>query len=527
MKKEYLILDTYIRTVSKNIKDRRIKKELKDELFSHLIEIYERNIALGMSDEEAQKDAVSHMGDSESVAETFKKIYPVSSFEYFKHTGKLLAFPLVLSILNCGTYRGIDSFWCLSIWLFHGLNRIKTVNKKIHTAYVFADINLFLQNIFFIARNNFLINEDLTIALSLILNLILILIYIYSISGLVEVRKQLNEPKSYSGLATASVFALILSFATIHLMQFIDNGNLGLSLLAGAISLLPAGLMYAIVSEDIDRLETGVPQDKKLTVKRRIFGVLLSVILIASLFSQKIFVFYQPIDYVIEDTQTNVSEIKRNLIDMGLPESIAEELPESEILKYKSATKLQIDSVSEDDFSDSHYTTYIFTLYENANEMTFRTLMLVDKFEDFNEKSYTELFVDYYSYESSDIFCKMLCDYEGATKELTTLKSEPIADDDFKDYHYIFPNTRNAENHRAYIGMTIKIIPSADEENFYFTHYYAQTSLDDINDPYEAYWTRDDDRFYVKIANPYYMPTIEYPTNQYIDDEYIDLDNLN
>ena len=79
MKKEYLILDAYIKTVSKEIKDRKVKRELKEELFSHLIEIYERNIALGMSDEDAQKDAVSHMGDSEAVAETFKKLYPIST----------------------------------------------------------------------------------------------------------------------------------------------------------------------------------------------------------------------------------------------------------------------------------------------------------------------------------------------------------------------------------------------------------------------------------------------------------------
>ena len=50
MKKEMKILNTYIDNVCKGIRDRKVKNELKDELLSHLLEIYERNIALGLSD---------------------------------------------------------------------------------------------------------------------------------------------------------------------------------------------------------------------------------------------------------------------------------------------------------------------------------------------------------------------------------------------------------------------------------------------------------------------------------------------
>ena len=56
MKNEMKILNTYINNVCKGIRDRKVKNELKDELLSHLLEIYERNIALGLSDEDAQKD---------------------------------------------------------------------------------------------------------------------------------------------------------------------------------------------------------------------------------------------------------------------------------------------------------------------------------------------------------------------------------------------------------------------------------------------------------------------------------------
>lgn len=503
MKKEYLIFDAYIKTVSKDIKDRKVKRELKEELFSHLIEIYERNIALGMSDEDAQKDAVSHMGDSVAVAKTFKKLYPVSSFEYFKTAGKLFAFALVYYILTCGTLRGFDAIFGLSVWLLSALNRIKKINKIINTAYIITYINTILQFVFFIVRQNFVIDEILVIAISLIVNLILVIIYIITICGLIKVRKQLKEEKTYVGLGIASVVAIIIVFIIISL-QIFTKENLGLSFLAAFISLLPAGLMYTIVTEDIDRLETGVPQEKKPTIKNWIVFIVIFGLLTASMFTSKIFTYYQPIDYVVEDTQTEISEIKNNLISLGLPQSIADELPESEILKYSGATELQIDELPEDTFSESYYTSYNFTLQKDSNIFIVRSLMVIDKFEDFDEDSYTEFFIDYYRYDSSDIFCKMLCDFDGVTKELKVLKNAPIADDKFKDYHYIFPNTKNVENHRAYIGMTVTIAPSTDIENFTFRHYYAQTSLDEINDPYESYYLRDDDRFFGNIQNPYY-----------------------
>lgn len=538
MKKKYLIIDAYIENACKGIGDRRVKNEVKDELLSHLLEIYERNIALGLSDEDAQKDAISHMGDSNAISKTFKQIYPVSSFEYFKSAGKIFAIPLVLSIINCASYRGIDSFLGLSVFLLSALNRIKNINKTIHTAYIISYINLIMQVVFFIVRHVFVIDESLIIAVSLILNLMIILTYIYTISGLVKVRKQLNEPKSYSGLGILSIFALILSFAIIHFMQIIDRGNLGISLLAGAISLLPAGLIYTIVTEDIDKLETGVPQEKKHTVKKIILSIFVGVIIIVSLNLPRIFTIHQPIDYVVDDTQTNASEIRNNLIELGLPERIADELPESEILKYSSATNLQIDSLPEDtaeDFTDSYYTTYFFTLNEEADSLKIRTLMVIDRFEDFNKNSYTEFFIDYYRYDSSEIFCKMLCDTDGVTKELTPLKSEPISDDDFKEFHYIFPSAKDGENHRAYIGMTITIIPSTDEEEFHFQHYYAQTSLSEINDPYESYWLRTDDYLYGEIINPNYVESEQASTygtvfqdilNSVSNNETIDLSEL-
>ena len=47
MKKEYPIIDAYIEIVTKEIKNKKIRREVADELFSHIIENYDRNILFG------------------------------------------------------------------------------------------------------------------------------------------------------------------------------------------------------------------------------------------------------------------------------------------------------------------------------------------------------------------------------------------------------------------------------------------------------------------------------------------------
>ena len=503
MKNELNIINTYINTASKGIKDRRIKCELKDELFSHLIEIYERNIALGLSDEDAQKDAVSHMGDSEAVAETFKKLYPVSSAEYFKDTGKMFALYLIFAMF--WMHRGFVALFALSGYLLSSLDRIKNINKTIHTAYIIAKVNCLLSSLFVLVSHNIIIDNTITIAISIFLNLITVIGYIFTISGLVRVRKALNEEKTYWGLGIASIFAIATSFAIVSMQLFIEE-NFGLMLLAAAISLLPAGLMYTISAEDIDRLETGVPQGKKTTITRYLLFTSLGMAGVFLLFSSNIFINYSPVEYVINDTQSDVNAIRNHLVELGLPKSVADELPESEILKYSNAIEIQVNE-SDNTYSESYYTSYNFTLHKDDNSFIVRTLMVIENLEDFKERDYTEFFIDYYRHETEDIFCKFLCDYDGVTKELLPIKYEPIEDNDRKDLHYVFPNTRNAKNHRVYISMTVKLTPTTDTKNYFFRHKYAQTRLESINDPYEKYWTRADDWFSSKIVNPYYIET--------------------
>ena len=61
--KGFLIIDEYINSICRKIMSPRKKNEVYDELYSHLIEEYEKNFSLGMDDESAQLKAIEKMGD--------------------------------------------------------------------------------------------------------------------------------------------------------------------------------------------------------------------------------------------------------------------------------------------------------------------------------------------------------------------------------------------------------------------------------------------------------------------------------
>lgn len=544
MKNEMKILNTYINNVCKGIRDRKVKNELKDELLSHLLEIYERNIALGLSDEDAQKDAVAHMGDSEAVSKTFKQIYPISSAEYFRRSGWCLAY-LLLLYFSYGL-RAVDTLCIITFFLFLALYRIRKVNKIFNTAFITTIANGVVQIVFFVLQNYILFEKNFSLFVVLSYQIMIVVIYTLIILGLIQIKKELNEPKEDFWLAYASIPALILSNTLAIVSKFLGYSDWGFpALLIGfIINFLPAAVIYTTV-RDIDNLGLQIPQ-KMHTKKKVVITFLIIFIVTLSLCIYSVFVPYPPVDYSTNDVNTDVAEIKNNLIELGLPQGIVEELPESEILKYKDATELIIyeeekrtnpfldeDEALEEDLTESHYVSYLFTLPATEVEpYRVRILVAIDRFEEFDETLYTELVLDYFRNDSSDIFCKMLCDIDNVSKEIEPIHNEAVSYDDIEDLYYIFTPTKNATNHRAYISQTI--IPTANDESIWLRHEYQQSTLFEINEPYKTFWFLGSDSFYASMDNPIYVkPPVqdqddnfvnEYSTNQIIEDELVNLD---
>ncbi len=100
MNEEYTILEAYIKNVCKGIKDKEAKSDIRDELLSHMLEIYDTNIALGLSHDEAQKDVVRHMGEGDAISKTFKQLYFVNTIVLIlKYFSKVLNYINLLALL--------------------------------------------------------------------------------------------------------------------------------------------------------------------------------------------------------------------------------------------------------------------------------------------------------------------------------------------------------------------------------------------------------------------------------------------
>lgn len=53
----------YVNNICKGIKSRPMREGIMEELTNHLEDNYERNLAVGMTEDEARLDAMKKMGD--------------------------------------------------------------------------------------------------------------------------------------------------------------------------------------------------------------------------------------------------------------------------------------------------------------------------------------------------------------------------------------------------------------------------------------------------------------------------------
>lgn len=516
MKQKYEIFNTYLSIITKDIKDRHAKKEVKEEIFSHLMDHYDMNIALRMSHEEAQRKAVEKMGDTESVAKSFEKLYPISSAEYFRRSAWMMTYPL----LFCFSFSNLKTnfLFVVTIILLFGTSRIRKVNNLFNIAFIAAIINTVFQILTTTIQKNFFLEKWLVLGIAFAHHTAIIFIYTLILLGLIKIKKELEEPKIDIKLAIASIPLIIISNVLIMCAEY--SNVLGLYFIAFLFNGLPAAVIYTTI-RDIDKLKVEI-DTKKTSFKKYVLYISVLLIFSFSFLFQQSIITYNPVDYIIDDEPVDVTDIKNNMVELGLPIEIANELPESEILKYKNANKLEKHikdnsgiTFSQDDeiedLTESHYVVYAFTLYDQETDTyKIRALFSVERMEDFEPRMYTEFFIDVGKMKQTDIFCKILCNINGVVKEVPLVKQEILTDDtyldiqlDMKDMHYIFAPTKGAEKYRAYISMTVQKDDIEDTCKFYCE--YGQSAMAEINDPFARYWSRASERYMVSMENPAYL----------------------
>ena len=68
----------YVNNICKGIKSRPMREDIMEELTNHLEDNYERNLAVGMTEEEAKQNAIDKMGDSEALSYRLSAVHSYS-----------------------------------------------------------------------------------------------------------------------------------------------------------------------------------------------------------------------------------------------------------------------------------------------------------------------------------------------------------------------------------------------------------------------------------------------------------------
>lgn len=123
--------------VCKKIMSTRKKAEVKEELWSHLMDIYEQNRATGMQHTDAQKNAVEHMGDRKTLQNSMAQLYSISPPDYMRSSLNFLIFGILFSHVHLNFFAGADQIFAFfgEMLVLYALFKLREVSSKIKTAF--------------------------------------------------------------------------------------------------------------------------------------------------------------------------------------------------------------------------------------------------------------------------------------------------------------------------------------------------------------------------------------------------------
>lgn len=110
MKKEHWNFGVWVTTATSNIHYRPDRKAVSKELRDHLDDAYEAGLARGLTDEEANKQALASMGSATEVAAQLAQIYNPFWAYVIQVSQVVLAILLVLSLIPVIRYIGNVSY---------------------------------------------------------------------------------------------------------------------------------------------------------------------------------------------------------------------------------------------------------------------------------------------------------------------------------------------------------------------------------------------------------------------------------
>lgn len=339
------VWDKFLDEAVREIRDKVVREEVREELFDHLEDRKERFMRFGDSEEEAEKKSLETMGDCVKLKYQLGELHTRCYISDLKAALLEIFIGFLFTFFTVNLF-GFDIFKLIGKFcIFAGAYELRNCNSTLKKAW-WASLAVALWTCFthvskaipFFVQ----MDSDLTIAFLAIGNLISVIRTILLFSGIGTLSdcalagKEIDAP-SMTGASIAYVTAQIIGF--YFALIAIDDGLQDLGILP-VILLLP---LFIIILYKLWNIRKAIVFSEYRTESVDIFGrkgyaILTGLIalLVISVVSACLLVATPPIKsevYVPPEDSAEVNAIRKELIQNGFPEDVANFLPDEEIEK--------------------------------------------------------------------------------------------------------------------------------------------------------------------------------------------------
>lgn len=340
--------EAYVNEICKDIKSRPKREEVMDELLGHLEDNYERNLAVGMTEEEARLNAIKKMGDGENLSYLLSQVHSRSPLKELSSVFfGLVAGYLLINFPFNGTVQYIFQLIGI-IAVFSCLLRMRKMNGTMEKAFHFFNFSVLIRLLCYCLQLGRILPVAVEIGFAVTIFLTRGIFWLLLFTALYKVCKpHLREGEKEPRLYLCGIYHILLYTFNSVLIILSEGEDVNFdSFVLGWLMLF----MYVFSAYQLIRTrrilwnadsEYGIlPADKrfKITCEAVIAMLFATVILFNYAASTQ-----EPvktelnIHNVSAEEQKEADRVREKMLSWDVQTQIVEDLPDSEILKYKDA----------------------------------------------------------------------------------------------------------------------------------------------------------------------------------------------
>lgn len=340
------VFDAFLEEICGEIGGKKNREAVAEELLSHLLEVFDRNTACGMNEEEAAEDAVARMGDREEIAAQFGRLYKNPVSEQTKTTLGCFIWGLLFTTVHIEFFTGMKMLLTAlgMLLILRGLFRIYKLNRKTKAAFGLY-LGLFGWRLLTdILRLNAVLDAGVAFYGGILYMVPETVFYILLFGGLLEKCRALQGENGKPPV----LLPWVLMMDVLAIFGSVDA-------VVGAVLFFPFLLALILLLRGLVRVRRiladaepafNLRQDLNKR-ERRIFAVT-AILLVAvlPLTVQILSACRPPVSASYEKADTafsreEVDKVRAHIVDLGLPAEVMNDLPDSEIMQYKNALHME------------------------------------------------------------------------------------------------------------------------------------------------------------------------------------------